>query len=54
MAAWMLPKRITDWCEFLTTALDRRSRKYFIPLVVGMVLATGRRTVSCWGRIRQL
>ncbi len=26
MAAWTLPHRITDWCEILTTALDRRSR----------------------------
>jgi hypothetical protein len=26
MAAWTLPHRITDWCENLTTALDRRSR----------------------------
>ena len=50
MAAWTLPHRITDWCENLTTALDRRSRKYFISVVLGMVLATGRRTVSSWLR----
>ena len=23
MAAWTLPNRIADWCEILTTALDR-------------------------------
>jgi hypothetical protein len=34
MAAWTLPKRITDWCEFLTTALDRRSRKYFVTVIL--------------------
>ena len=50
MAAWTLPKRISEWCEILTSTLDRRSRKYFIPLVVGMVLSTGRRTVSRWLR----
>jgi len=50
MAAWTLPKKITDWCENLTTALDRRSRKYFATLVLGMVLASGRRTVSSWLR----
>jgi len=50
MAAWTLPHRITDWCENLTTALDRRSRKYFVTVVLGMVLANGRRTVSSWLR----
>ena len=48
MAAWTLPHRITDWCENLTTALDHRSRKYFVTVVLGMVLATGRRMVSSW------
>lgn len=50
MAAWTLPHRIADWCEFLTTALDRRSRKYFVTIILGMLLASGRRTVSCWLR----
>ena len=43
MAAWTLPHRITEWCENLTTTLDRRSRKYFLTIVLGIVLATGRR-----------
>jgi hypothetical protein len=30
MAAWTLPEKITDWCQFLTTTLDRRSRQYFL------------------------
>ena len=50
MAAWTLPNRKADWCEFLTTALDRRSRKYFVTIILGMLLASGRRTVSCWLR----
>ena len=50
MAAWTLPNRITDWCEILTTALDRRSRKYFLTIILGMLLGSGRRTVSCWLR----
>jgi DDE superfamily endonuclease len=50
MAAWTLPYRIAEWCENLTTALDRRSRKYFINVLLGMILATGRRTVSSWLR----
>ena len=50
MAAWTLPEKITDWCEFLTTTLDRRSRKYFLTVIVGMILASGRRTVSSWLR----
>ena len=24
MAAWTLPKRVPEWCDFLTTVLDRR------------------------------
>jgi len=27
-----------DWCEFVTTALDRRSRKYFFNIILGMIL----------------
>jgi hypothetical protein len=50
MAAWTLPNRIADWCEILTTALDRRSRKYFLTIILGMLLGSGRRTVSCWLR----
>jgi len=50
MAPWTLPNRITDWCEILTTALDRRSRKYFLTIILGMLLGSGRRTVACWLR----
>ena len=50
MAAWTLPAMILDWCEFVTNALDRRSRKYFFNIILGMILSCGRRTVSCWLR----
>ena len=50
MAAWTLPEKIADWCRFLTTTLDRRSRQYFLTVIVGMILASGRRTVSSWLR----
>ena len=50
MAAWTLPNRIAGWCRFLTSTLDRRSRKYFLTIVLGMILAKGRRTVSSWLR----
>ena len=50
MAAWTLPAMILDWCEFVTTALDRRSRKYFFNIILGMILSCGRRTVSSWLR----
>lgn len=50
MAAWTLPERIADWIEVLSAGLDRRSRKYLPVLVLGMILGSGRRTVSCWLR----
>jgi len=50
MAAWTLPAIILDRCEFVTTALDRRSRKYFFNIILGMILICGRRTVSSWLR----
>jgi hypothetical protein len=50
MAAWTLPAIIAEWCEILTSVLDRRSRKYFFTIILGMLLGCGRRTVSCWLR----
>ena len=50
MTAWTLPKTTAERCENLTTALDRRSQKYFATVVLGMVLASGRRTVLSWLR----
>ena len=50
MAAWTLPQRIADWIDLLSTGLDRRSRKYLPTIVLGMLLGSGRRTVSSWLR----
>ena len=50
MAAWTLPAIIAEWCEILTSVLDRRSRKYFFTIILGILLGCGRRTVSCWLR----
>lgn len=48
MAAWMLPKRIREWNAQLAEPLDRRSRKYLMPLLIGVLFAQGRRTASRW------
>lgn len=50
MAAWTLPTMILPSSEFVTTALDRRSRKHFFNIIPGMILSGGRWTVSSWFR----
>lgn len=50
MAAWTLPQSIANWCQIMATALDLRSQKYFVPIILGMLLSSGRRTVSSWLR----
>ena len=50
MAAWTLPQRIADWINLLSASLDQRSRKYLPVIVLGMILSSGRRTVSSWLR----
>jgi len=50
MAAWTMPTTKGEWCEFLTSVLDRRSRKYLFTIIPGMLLGWGRRTASCWLR----
>lgn len=50
MAACTLPAMTAEWCEILTSVLDRRSRKYFFTIILGLLLGCGRRTVSCWLR----
>jgi len=48
MAAWTLPQRIREWTTQMAGPLDRRSRKYWLPIVIGVLFATGRRTASRW------
>jgi hypothetical protein len=43
MAAWTLPDKIADWCETLTTAPDRRTLKYSLTIVRGILLGSDRR-----------
>lgn len=50
MAAWTLPETIAEWIRILSAALDARSRKYLPTIFLGMVLSSGRRTVSSWLR----
>ena len=50
MAAWTLPQRIADWIDLLSAGLDQRSRKYLPTIILGMILSSGRRTVSSWLR----
>jgi hypothetical protein len=48
MLAWMLPEQFRQWIDLMATPLDRRSRKYWLPLIVGLLFAQGRRTASRW------
>lgn len=48
MAAWTLPEIVAEWIRILSTALDARSRKYLPAIFLGMLLSSGRRTVSSW------
>ena len=50
MSAWTLPDTIADWVTLLSSALDARSRRYLRSIMLGLLLASGRRTVSCWLR----
>ena len=48
MDARMLPDRLQDWMPRLNSALDARSRKYLLPVMIGVWFAQGRRTASRW------
>lgn len=48
MAAWTLPKRFQEWTSRMAEPLDRRSRKYWLPILIGVLFAQGRRTASRW------
>ena len=48
MAAWMLPERIRQWTIWISEALGRRSRKYWLPILIGVPFAHGRRISSWW------
>ena len=48
MVAWMLPKRFQEWASQMVRPLDRRSQKYWLPVLIGVLFAQGRRTASRW------
>ena len=48
MAAWMLPKRFQEGTTRRAGPLDRRSRMSWLPILVGVLFAQGRRTASRW------
>jgi hypothetical protein len=50
MAAWTLPKDVAFWIANLAGMLHEGNAWRLMPLVVGMLFARGRRTVSSWLR----
>lgn len=54
MASWKLPAELTSWICELSQPLHARLAWRLLPLVTGMVLASGRRTVASWLRAGNL
>jgi hypothetical protein len=54
MATQCLTRDITAWIDRLARLLDPRSSWRLLPLVSGLLFATGRRTVSSWLRAGEL
>jgi hypothetical protein len=50
MAAWKLPTDVAFWIANLAGMLHERNGWRLLPLLVGMLFARGRRTVSSWLR----
>ena len=50
MATLRLTRDVTAWIERLASLLDPRLSWRLVPLVTGLLFATGRRTVSSWLR----
>jgi SRSO17 transposase len=48
MANWKLPAELQGWVDFLAGGLHARLRHRLTAIVVGVVFAIGRRTVSKW------
>jgi hypothetical protein len=54
MAAPCLTTDVADWIQRLARVLDRRISWRLLPIVSGLLFATGRRTVSSWLRAGEL
>src|SRR5439155_27107088 len=50
MATWKLAGDLKSWIASLARMLDARSAKRLEPLLVGVLFARGRRTVTSWLR----
>ena len=50
MAVSRAPGEWTEWVALLAGVLDERSRWRFVPLLLAMLFASGRRTVTTWLR----
>jgi DDE superfamily endonuclease len=50
MSLWTMPPELSCWFGLLADCLDARSRARFLTLVIGILFARGRRTVTCWLR----
>jgi DDE superfamily endonuclease len=54
MATPCLTTELTSWIQRLARLLDRRLAGRLLPIVAGLLFATGRRTVSSWLRAGEL
>jgi hypothetical protein len=50
MATWQLPTEVRSWIEQLAQPLHARLSGRLLPLMCGMLFASGRRTVASWLR----
>jgi hypothetical protein len=50
MRAWTLPAAVSSWITALSQVLPRRHAGRLLPLLVGLLFAQGRRTISSWLR----
>ncbi|HVX56702.1 MAG TPA: transposase [Candidatus Saccharimonadales bacterium] len=48
MAEWNIPSVVADWIGQLAGVVDARLRHRLLPLLIGALFASGRRTVSRW------
>ena len=50
MSLWRMPPELSCWLALLAGCLDARSQARFLTLLVGILFARGRRTVTSWLR----
>ena len=50
MATWQLPAELSDWIASLAGVLDARIEWRLRPMLVGLLFARGRRTITSWLR----